>query len=36
MRPDADAYAGGEYSQAILANAPHAEDGYVKVNQIQS
>ncbi|MEK7118218.1 MAG: Asp-tRNA(Asn)/Glu-tRNA(Gln) amidotransferase subunit GatC [Patescibacteria group bacterium] len=34
MREDADAYPGGEWSEAILANAPHKEDGYFKVGQI--
>lgn len=34
MREDGDAYAGGDWTEAILANAPHKEDGYFKVGQI--
>jgi len=34
MREDVEAYSGGEWSEAILANAPHKEDGYFKVGQI--
>lgn len=34
MREDRDAYPGGEWTEAILANAPHKEDGYFKVGQI--
>ena len=34
MREDGEAYAGGEWANAILANAPHKEGGYFKVEQI--
>lgn len=34
MRDDANARAGGEFTEAILANAPAVEDGYVKVKRI--
>jgi aspartyl-tRNA(Asn)/glutamyl-tRNA(Gln) amidotransferase subunit C len=34
MREDDGPYAGGEWSEAILANAPHKEDRYFKVEQI--
>ncbi|OGZ07107.1 MAG: hypothetical protein A3D65_00655 [Candidatus Lloydbacteria bacterium RIFCSPHIGHO2_02_FULL_50_13] len=34
LREDGDAYAGGEWTEAILANAPRTEDGYFKVGQI--
>lgn len=34
MREDTDAYAGGGFTDAILANAPATEDGYLKVNKI--
>lgn len=34
MRDDTAPYAGGEFTDAILENAPHKEDGYVKVGQI--
>lgn len=34
MREDADPYPGGEWTEAILANAPHQEAGYFKVEQI--
>lgn len=34
MREDRDAYTGGEWTEAILANAPHKEDGYFKVGRI--
>lgn len=34
MRPDTDAREGGEFTEAILENAPHKQDGYVKVQQI--
>ena len=34
MRPDSDAREGGEYTDAILSNAPQSEDGYLKVQQI--
>lgn len=34
MREDEAPYIGGEFTEAILANAPHKEDGYVKVGQI--
>lgn len=34
MRADADPYPGGEFTDAILANAPEKQDGYVKVEQI--
>jgi aspartyl-tRNA(Asn)/glutamyl-tRNA(Gln) amidotransferase subunit C len=34
LRADENPYAGGEFTEAILANAPHVEDGYVKVGQI--
>ena len=34
LREDRDAYSGGEWSEPILANAPHAEAGYFKVEQI--
>ena len=34
MREDSDVYAGGGFTDAILANAPKTEDGYLKVNKI--
>jgi Asp-tRNA(Asn)/Glu-tRNA(Gln) amidotransferase C subunit len=34
LRPDETPRAGGEFTQAIIANAPDEEDGYVKVKQI--
>ncbi len=34
MREDGNMYSGGEYTEAILTNAPHQEDGYFKVGQI--
>lgn len=34
MRPDENPYEGGTFTDAILANAPHVQDGYVKVGQI--
>lgn len=34
MREDGEVYQGGEWTKAILANAPHQEDGYFKVGQI--
>ena len=34
MREDESPSSGGEYTDAILANAPHIQDGYVKVKQI--
>lgn len=34
MRPDGEANAGGEWSDAILKNAPRSQDGYFKVSQI--
>jgi Asp-tRNA(Asn)/Glu-tRNA(Gln) amidotransferase C subunit len=34
MRPDTDVRPGGEFTAAILENAPHKQDGYVKVQQI--
>jgi aspartyl-tRNA(Asn)/glutamyl-tRNA(Gln) amidotransferase subunit C len=34
MREDEAPYAGGEFTAAIIANAPYKEDGYVKVGQI--
>ncbi len=34
MREDADPYPGGEFTDAILENAPHQQDGYLKVGQI--
>lgn len=34
LREDGDAYEGGEWTEQILANAPHKEDGYFKVEQI--
>lgn len=34
MRTDTDAYSGGTFTEAIIANAPNQEDGYVKVQQI--
>lgn len=36
MREDTDTNSGGTYSDMILANAPHTENRYVKVSQIQS
>ncbi len=34
MRPDEHPHQGGEFTDAIIANAPHKEDGYVKVSRI--
>lgn len=34
MREDTDVRPGGEFTDAIIENAPHKEDGYVKVQQI--
>ena len=34
LREDNNAYAGGEFTEMILANAPHEKDGYFKVEQI--
>ena len=34
MRADDDVRPGGEFTEAILKNAPDTEDGYVKVKQI--
>lgn len=34
MRADDDVRPGGEFTEAILQNAPATEDGYVKVKQI--
>ena len=34
MREDSDVRPGGEFTAAIIENAPHKEDGYVKVQQI--
>ena len=34
MREDDDPYSGGEWTDAILANAPDTENGYFKVGQI--
>ena len=34
MREDTDVYQGGGFTNAILANAPATEDGYLKVNKI--
>ena len=34
LRDDTLTHKGGEYSDAILANAPDTEDGYLKVKQI--
>lgn len=34
LREDADQYEGGAWSDAILANAPARESGFVKVRQI--
>jgi len=34
LRADENPYAGGEFTEAILANAPQVENGYVKVGQI--
>ncbi len=34
MRPDTDVRTGGEFTDAIIENAPHKQDGYVKVQQI--
>lgn len=34
MRPDGEANVGGEYTDAILKNAPRSQDGYFKVSQI--
>lgn len=34
MRDDDMPNVGGEFTDAILENAPHKEDGYVKVGQI--
>lgn len=34
LRDDTNARAGGEFTDAILANAPKVEDGYIKVKRI--
>lgn len=34
FRDDVEPYAGGEYTDAILRNAPETEDGYFKVEQV--
>lgn len=34
LRADENPHVGGEFTEAILANAPHVENGYVKVGQI--
>jgi aspartyl-tRNA(Asn)/glutamyl-tRNA(Gln) amidotransferase subunit C len=34
VREDDDAYEAGEFTSDILDNAPHHEDGYLKVNKI--
>lgn len=34
MRSDDQVYQGGEFREAILANAPRTEDGYLKVPKI--
>ena len=34
MRSDDEVYQGGEFREAILANAPRTEDGYFKVPKI--
>jgi aspartyl-tRNA(Asn)/glutamyl-tRNA(Gln) amidotransferase subunit C len=34
MRPDTHPREGGTFTAPILENAPHKEDGYVKVQQI--
>jgi len=34
VREDGDAYEAGVFTQDILDNVPHQEDGYVKVNKI--
>ena len=34
MREDTDVFPGGGFTDAILANAPETQDGYVKVKQI--
>ena len=34
MRTDTNVYPGGEFTDAILENAPDTEDGYLKVKQI--
>ncbi len=34
MREDSEAYPGGEFTKAILQNAPRKEDNYIKVQQI--
>jgi aspartyl-tRNA(Asn)/glutamyl-tRNA(Gln) amidotransferase subunit C len=34
MRPDSPANPGGEYTEAILLNAPKTEDGYFKTKRI--
>lgn len=34
LRPDKDSRTGGEFTDAILANVPSVEDGYVKVQRI--
>ena len=34
LRDDLLTHSGGEYSDAILANAPDTEDGFLKVKQI--
>ena len=34
MRPDEKPREGGEFTDSILENAPHKQDGYIKVQQI--
>ena len=34
MREDVEPYLGGGFTDAILKNAPHTENGYVRVKQI--
>jgi len=34
MREDDNAYESGEFSDAILANAPDTKDGYLKVKKV--
>ena len=34
MRPDSEPNTGGEYTDAVLKNAPRSQDGYFKVSQI--